>query len=292
MTSKMMTLGYVGLAIAGFAAAPAPARAQVALNNPNGLAFDGAGVLWVANAGGNQLIAYDVTQSPPVQGNVITRDLDAPTRLAIATGDLYVTNTNAGTVTVYKISTGTELTARKISGLNRPLGVAVDAQGNVYVAENATNDVAVYSSSGSFRGSVGVDSTGTTFQSPGALTIKGSSLYLGLGPSSGTDSVREYAVASFLATPLTPSLVLTNAQGVSGPAGIAVSRGTLLVANLYPTDVTRYHLSNGASLSTISTNVVGPEGVAVAPNGWIYVSNSQNDTISVYSASGSYLSSF
>ncbi len=251
-----------GLAWAGLGAAPA--RAEVPLNNPNGLVFDNSGVLWVANFGGNQVIAYAGLQSPPTQGMVLTQDLNGPTRLAVFKGDLYVTNTNSGTVTVYKISTGSEVIAKRITGLSRPLGVGVDTAGNVYVAENGANDVAVYSASGSFRGSVNADSTGTSFQAPGALLIKAGSLFLGLGPTKLPDSAREYAVGSFLQTPLTPSLVLGNGQGISGPGGIAINPGDtrLIVANLYPTDVTRYSLPSGQELSTISSNVTGPEGVA------------------------------
>jgi DNA-binding beta-propeller fold protein YncE len=70
------------------------------LNSPEGLAFDGAGNLWVANAGSNKILELN-----PSNGSVqatITSGLNEPTRLAFdSSGKLYVANTTANTITEY-----------------------------------------------------------------------------------------------------------------------------------------------------------------------------------------------
>jgi outer membrane protein assembly factor BamB len=276
-------------------AAPSSARfPSVPLNDPAGLAFVKPGALWVANYGANQVVKYDVSVSPPKQETVITADLSGPSRLASAKGKLYVANTSANTVTVYNDKTGKEVPARKISGLTQPLGVGVDAQGNIYIANNGAADVAVYSSTGKLLGTVSTDTTGLGFDAPGALAVEGRNVFVGFGPGAETNSVREYAISKFLKSPLTPTLVLTNSNGVSGPTGIAFGGKphTLLVGNLYPTDVTPFTLPKGTARTPITDHVVGPEGIAVDTKGDIYVANSQANNISVYSSSGKYKYTF
>jgi DNA-binding beta-propeller fold protein YncE len=115
--------------------------ANVQLNNPNGLAFDSKGNLWVANYGANQVLELD-----PSNGTVlktITDYVKGPTRLAFdSLVNLWVANTTAGTVIGCRAKTFQRFFSYQGLGA-KPLGVAVDAYGHTYIANNAKNDIVV-----------------------------------------------------------------------------------------------------------------------------------------------------
>lgn len=228
----------------------------VALNGPNGLALAGD-TLYVANYGGNQVIAFSVLYSAAhqvtglKQVSSITQGLSGPARLAFDTdGNLYVANQGGNNVTIY--NTGDALVDTIAdSSLNGPLGVAVDSQGDVYVADNASDEVSVFqpkSTVGPSQGytlvsTFGQDGAGNQFIAPGALldvnvamasnyAIQGEFLILGLGPQGIPDHLTVYGASSIasLTYPLltSSSVPAYNLAGVSGctaplgPTGIAL----------------------------------------------------------------------
>ena len=71
-----------------------PAYAQ--LNEPNGLAFDTSGNLWVANNGANQVLELNPTTGAVL--NTITTGISGPTRLEFVGTNLYVTNFTSNTI--------------------------------------------------------------------------------------------------------------------------------------------------------------------------------------------------
>lgn len=71
---------------------------------------------------------------------------DHPTRLAMASEEtICVSNSHTGTVLLYDSAMAT---AGEISGLDRPLGVAADSAGRIYVGNNGRDNVEVYNSLG------------------------------------------------------------------------------------------------------------------------------------------------
>ena len=76
-----------------------------------------------------------------------------PTRLAIGLdGKFYVSDAQAGAVFVY--NAGLDLIGA-LKGLESPLGVAVDAEGNIYVGNNRRDNVEIYSCRGAKLATVG-----------------------------------------------------------------------------------------------------------------------------------------
>jgi YVTN family beta-propeller protein len=287
---------------------------STALNNPNGLAISN-GNLYAANSGANEVVVYSVqvNSSHAVTGltaiNTITAGISSPTRLAFDTaGDLYVTNLGSNSVTVYDPTTFTQITTATITaGINRPLGVAVDQSGKVYVANNSGNSITVYSGTPAagftLTATLTQDGSGNQFLAPGAVQFAAlggeNELLVALGPGSGTNYVFGYTA------PLTASSVpngsLNNnscSTGPSGPSGAAVyftgelNTSLVYIASYYDSSVSAYtfeQLMAGGSacqtpavLSTSSSAIAQPEGVAVDQYGNVFVSNSSANTITAY----------
>jgi sugar lactone lactonase YvrE len=103
------------------------ARGGVA-NSPQGMRYDAAGNLWIANNDGTLRVLDSSGQS-----QVVATGLSNPRGLALDTaGNAYVADYSSGSV--QKISsTGQRSTFA--SGLSGPWGVAVDASGHVWVSE-------------------------------------------------------------------------------------------------------------------------------------------------------------
>ena len=127
------------------------------LKRPIGLAFDsGTQQLFVADTYAHDIKVFDVA------GNLMRTlgrrgvepgEFNFPTYLALAQGELYVTDTMNSRVQVLDAVTGE---SKRIIGergihvgnLVRPKGVAVDSEGNVYVVESYHDYLLVYNRNG------------------------------------------------------------------------------------------------------------------------------------------------
>jgi DNA-binding beta-propeller fold protein YncE len=224
---------------------------------------------------------------------------------------------------VYDTTNGnTEITAAGkplISGgsLSRPLGVAVDSKGNVYVANNGGNSISVYLpvTSGSVSAGfteasyspVSTDNKGNPFPAPGVLldvNLLGQD-YLLVGIGSTTAPNHVYVYDAPFSGP--PSLVydLSSAGCATmptGPTGIAPFlnqsaplSSQIFITSYYNNDVAEYPATDFiGSSNTCPTPVTtgapaqinGPEGVAVDASGTnLFVSNAGTNTITVYGVS-------
>ncbi len=151
------------------------------LQRPTGLAFDAAGGrLFVADT-----YAHDIKVFAP-DGRLLQTlgrrgsgagEFNYPTHLALAGGELYVTDTMNQRVQVLDAASGRPLRSLGARGLAvgnlvRPKGVAVDAQGHVYVIESYHDHLLVYSREGEFLLPIGgTGSTGGRFYLPAGVWV-------------------------------------------------------------------------------------------------------------------------
>jgi streptogramin lyase len=244
----------------------------------------------------------------------ITSDIANPSRVAFdATGEfLYVANAGPsgsnGWITVYDTANNNaEVTADKIStgSISRPLGVAVDANGSVYVADNARNAISVYqpNPSGGFVEAsfspLSGDAAGGQFFAPGALlfySLSGIGDFLVVGTGGG--NVFAYsAPLTNTSTPLFALSRVTCPNAPAGPTGFATFGGifggppsSFFISDYYGGDVLDYDISSffsGSACGTIISQTPsgsnnGPEGVAVDIYGNVFVTNAGANSLAVY----------
>ena len=229
--------------------------ASAQLNKPSGMAVDSAGNLYIADSGNNRIRKVSNGAITTVSGGGAGAQLSNPTGVAVDTsGNLYIADSGnnvvrkvSGGVTVTVAGTGTagafgDGGPATSAQLNSPEGVAVDTQGNLYIADygnDAVVEVAggilttVYYDQGSSPVAVAVDGAGNLF-----FVAYGSNFF-------------GFSVVAELSTGGALSLVAGNfTDGYSGDGGSATN----------------------AALN-------GPLDVAVDATGNLYIADSGNDVV-------------
>lgn len=254
-------------------ALPGPPFNVPKLNTPQGMVKDADGNLFIANTGNHTILKVTPDGSITVfaggapgggykDGQGTAAVIIRPNCIAIdADGTLYVAdNTNRirkitksiNFLTGYVSTLAGNGIAATIDGkylgasFNKPNGIAVDDQGNLYVTEQAGNvirkitpfgDVTTIAGSGQFGFADGTGS-GATFGGPVGITID----------KSGNLYVTQYL--NGLIRRISPDHVVTTIAG-GGPTGANSGLGT--AAYFY-----------------------GPTGVAIGPDGNLYVTDNNN----------------
>ena len=282
------------------------------LNNPNGLAFSG-GKLYVANPGSSQILVFEesstTTSASLGLADIIAgpSGISGPGRLAFDPSGRYLFATYgaqgaAGEVLVYDTQSGNaKIQTISNSAIVGPLGVAVDASGNVYVAENTTNAISVFTPTNSTDPSQGYslafsltsDGASNSFSAPGAIAYyawptNGDYLFVGLG--SGT--VLVYPIP-FSRTP-NPVATISCSGGVTGisvSSGSSIFNTTAYVTYYYSSSAAGYNLFNAfgrAACPTPSDKATGlssPEGIAIDASGNVIIANASINKLLIYSPS-------
>jgi sugar lactone lactonase YvrE len=302
-------------------------------NSPADLALDSAGNAYIADtdndiirmitpAGVVTKLAGQAGVSGFMDGIGSSALFNHPTGIAVdASGGAYIADTNNNLIRKLVIASGAVTTTQSLlipveqAGLtypartffNEPSGVAIDATGNIYIADTLNHAIREITPAGvitTIAGTAGtsgfVDGTGSAaqFHGPQGLALDGSgNLFIA---DTNNNAIRKLVLASGVVTTVAgQSGVAGNSDGPISlaqfhfPSGVAVDGS----GNLYVADTDNHMLRKIAPTGAVSTlaGLAGasgsadgmgtaarfnfPTGVAVTSTGDVYLADTSNDTI-------------
>ncbi len=238
------TTGNVGSTIAASVATFISSN----LSNPQGLAFDSTGNLWVGNVGNSLISKFNASG-----GNVISYNINGFTAKGLAfdsTDNLYVAflSNNIGK---FGFSGETMISQSYISSnLNGPVGLAFDSTGNLYAANAGDSTISKFNASGGYISNITSNLSapqGLAFDSTGNLYAA---------------NARDNTISKFSSSGGYISNITSN---LSAPYGLAFdSSGNLYAANNDNRTISKYD-SSGNFLTSWSTGSYVPAFLAFKP---------------------------
>jgi hypothetical protein len=204
----------------------------------------------------NVIFSYDANSGPTRSG---TFTIAGQTLTVTQAGSMYVA---AGALTSLVSST-----------LSNPMGVAVDSQGRVYIANTAGNTIEEWRPSNN-----AVTTLVTGLDGPSGVAVDGAgNVYFS---DTGNNSIKEW--------PVSTGQVATLASGLNGPFGVAVDGA----GNVYFADRNNQALkewSPNGRVTTLAAGLDGLTGVAVDAAGNIYMANDVSNAVMEWSVADSNL---
>ena len=321
---------YVISTGAGGAPPPTPVAAlSASFSTPGGVVVDTAGNVYFSSAGesptGANIFKVDASgvltrvagnSRPGYSGDggpATAAQLHTPEGLAVdADGNLYIADTlnqrirkvsPDGTITTVA-GTGT----RGYSGdgalatsaqLSDGIGIAVEASGNLYIADSGNNRIRKVSPGGIITTVAGNGTSGVSGDGGPATSAQLSFPENVAVDASGNLFICDYG--NYRIRKVSPAGIITTAAGVHSPAGLAVdSSGNLYIASSDYDRIFKLFASGGGSTfaGTSDTGFSGdggpaasamlncPVGVAVDASGNVYIADSLNNRIRKVSPDG------
>ena len=238
---------------------------------PQGIALDKEGNVWVADAGNNR------TQKFTAAGKYVTQTAGPPGGVAVDSGGhVWVADAEGNRVEELS-STGEYITGFGTEGtgdgqFKKPQGVAIDAEGHVWVADTGNNRVQELAPTGGFIRAFGSEGTETgRFKRPTGIAIDSSrNVWVA---DTENNRVQEFSsTGSYLRS--------SEAGELKSPEGIASdAKGDVWVADTG--SILAIELSSTASKIEEFISSKEPAGIAVSGK-YIYVVNRGSDRVREY----------
>ena len=294
-----------GNGVLGYSGDGAPA-ASAEFSYPTSVAVDSSGNLYIVDADNNRIrkvtassgiittVAGNGTAGYSGDGGAATSaELDTPFGVAVdASGNIYIVDVNNDRIRKVTASTGIITTvagngtwgysgdggAATSAELFSPLGVAVDASGNIYIADSGNNRIRKVTAStgiittvagngtGGYSGDSGV-ATSAELNSPFGVAVDASgNIYI---VDSGNNRIRKMTASTGIITTVAgngtggysgDSGVATSAE-LNSPYGVAVdASGNIYIADTYNLVIRTVTASTGIITTVAGNGTAGSSG--------------------------------
>ena len=222
-------------------------------------------------AGASCTVAVNFSPKAPGMRNGAVMVYDNATPANVIAG-VYISGTGAAPLVAFYPGKQSTL----LSGLNHPLGVAVDASGNLYISD-ANNNRVLKAPPGDLSCATPADCTtvGSGLKTPVALAVDGAgNVYIA---DSGNNRVLKETLSG---SGYSQSPVL--ASGLSQPEGVAVdTSGNVYIADTGHNLVLMMTPSGGGYIqsATVGSGLHYPYSVAVDGSGNVYIDDTYNERV-------------
>ena len=234
------------------------------LNNPNGVAVDGSGNIYIADTDNNVIKKWTATNNTVT--TLVASGLNNPFGVAVdGSGNVYIADTLNNAIKKWTVANNT-VTTLMASGLSNPYGVAVDGSGNVYIADTLNNAIKKWTAT---------NNTVTTLvafglSNPYGVAVDGSgNVYFS---DYYNNAIKKWTAANNTVTTLV-------ASGLNNPYGVAVDgSGNVYVAN-DDGSVQEWIAATQTLINLPFPGLNAPLGMAVDGSGNIYVADDGNNAV-------------
>ena len=181
--------------------------------------------------------------------------------------------------------------------LSRPGAMAVDAEGNLWVADSNANRVEEFNERGTYLGQFGTKGSGNgQLNRPTAVAITADgNLWV---TDSGNRRVEEFSPAGVYLAKFGSAGTGNSQFAGYGPEAIAIDyHGNVWIADTYGGRLEKFNES-GTFIRSVATNGKGsgqllqPDGIAIAPGGNVYVTDWEDDKVAEYGEGGAFIRQF
>jgi len=231
------------------------------LSNPQGVAVDGAGDVFIADTGNNRVV--EVPAGGGAQTTVPAIGLNDPPGVGVdGAGDVFIADPNNNQVVEVPAGGGAQTTVG--SGLYYPFGVAVDGAGDVFIADTDNSRVVKVPAGGGAQTTVG-----SGLNHPFGVAVDGA----------GDVFIADRGLAAVVEVPAGGGAQTTVGSGLSIPFGVAVDgAGDVFIADPNNNRVVEVPAGGGAQ-TTVGTGLSYPEGVAVDGAGDVFIADGGNNRV-------------
>lgn len=221
---------------------------------PINVAADSKGAVYVANNGNSSVTIYPFGQTSP--SLTLTDQVVNPNGIAVdSKGTVYVTSgATVGQCYVLEFPKGSTTPSAQVNGLGLPIGLAVDKDDNLYIADAAFGNNKVWEVPAGTTTAQNLNLTGLA-DDTGAAVSPSNDLYIS---NYNTNQVLGYH-------PGETSPFVTITSGLDAPYALGFSKkGALFVGN-YHASVSAFKAGKTTPYETFSNGMVTPTGIALYP---------------------------
>jgi streptogramin lyase len=244
---------------------PLTTLASSGLNKPYGVAVDGYGNVYIADAGNKAIKEWSTTTQQVT--TLVSSGLVFPTGVAVdGSGNLYIADYGNSVVDEW-YAAALQMVTLVPSGLSNETGVAVDSPGNVYIAD--CSNFAIKEWNAFLQDVATLVSSGLLYPRGVAVDVAGN-VYIA---DTNDNAIKQWSPSAQQVITLVPA-------GLSSPSGVAVDgSGNLYIADSGNSAIKEWSASTRNVTTLVSSGLNYPYQVAVDGSGNVYAADEANNAI-------------